>query len=742
MAKSFIVQAQSNSGESFGGSVRYIEFGTGGGLTNNTTSSGVRIPACTIDDISCRVVTNTLVGADATITLVKNSIDTGLSLTIPASGQPVGEFSGTGSVSFSDGDKVVWKVDTTGGSGSIELLMLGASVDTGVTSDALTLMLTNGGSSSDMSATSATYFLKPVGLRGSNTDETELEMESPIAGDLSYLNVQLATVSKSTDFYARVAGVNSAVTASATASDSSALLTDMTHTASISARDRLSIAGVTPAAAGSMNVSRASLALKTTNKKFMVAVGDYNYHTHNDGLTYYYPVGGSLPDSLVATESRAEYSVPFDCNVSEIFIRLVESSMFSSSTMRLRKNGVSVGTALIIPSAGVGYHYQAVDVDFSAGDTICLEITTGSSGTRIRPGYMGVVAQEAAGGAALVVGGLSQGQSLGGATLTQKHSLAPAGLSQTQTIGSAALTQAHVLYVDNVAQVSALENVLLTQAHSLAVSSLQQIQSIDGVTLTQAHALAVARIDQAQAIGNAALIQAHQLVVDAIDQAQTIGGVTLSQAGSLDVQDAGQTQSLGSVTLTQAHVIAVAGIAQQQAIDQAAITQAHSLSVDGVSQAQSIESISLAVAGSLAAHDIAHGQTLSGITLTQAGVLSVDDAAQAQSIDAATLTQHYALAVQGLLQNTTISNVTLTEGSLALVVGDINQTQTIDQPALTAHSVLSVDDMTQSQILATVLLGGTVIGSLDGELVMYALMDGEVVTRTLLSADVAINTIH
>ena len=123
-------------------------------------------------------------------------------------------------------------------------------------------------------------------------------------------------------------------------------------------------------------------------------------------------------------------------------------------------------------------------------------------------------------------------------------------------------------------------------------------------------------------------------------------------------------------------------------------------------------------------------------------MLSVDDAAQAQSIDAATLTQHYALAVQGLLQNTTISNVTLTEGSLALVVGDINQTQTIDQPALTAHSVLSVDDMTQSQILATVLLGGTVIGSLDGELVMYALMDGEVVTRTLLSADVAINTIH
>lgn len=275
---------------------------------------------------------------------------------------------------------------------------------------------------------------------------------------------------------------------------------------------------------------------------------------------------------------------------------------------------------------------------------------------------------------------------------------------------------------------------------TLAVSDVTQSQTLDNVTLTQAHSLTPNALDQSQTLDNVTLTQANVLSIQDAAQSQTLDNVTLTQAQIISVADLTQSQTLDNITLTQAHVLTVADVSQAQTLDNVTLTQANILSVADLSQDQTLDSVTLTIAGVLAINDITTGQTLDNVTLTQAGILAVNELSQGQTLDAVTLTQAYILAINDLTQNQTLDNVTLNVGAYTITPDDISHLQTLDGVTLTQYHVLSVDDLTQSQILDAVTLGGLVIGSLNGTLVVYALLDGELTVMPLL--DGTVKTLH
>lgn len=406
MSKSFIVQAR-NSSESIS-SNSAIAFGTGGEIEGDSTNVSARRPvpvALTVSDPAVRISANSL-SADVDIEVFKNDAATGCKITILASGNPTGYIKGTGTASFAAGDDIEWRVHGFSG-GSISLLLLGAVLDPDTASETVSLLHCNNASSSNQSSNNATWYQRPVGQRSPRSSEDEADFQCPIAGTLSYFYYTFGTVSRTTTSTGRVrvGGVNGNQVITWEGTDDNSKIEDTTNTDSISARDELTYVIETGAGSGEANnLEKLGVSLTNTADKFFNAYADNYRVNQNDGLTRYWAIGGNGTFGGFTTESDSEYEIPFDCTITELFIRVHDENMTDDSTLVIRKNGADVGTAITISgSGGAGYHYQTQSEDFDAGDTITLKLVTGASGTNLRIGYVGVVAEERSGGGPITI---------------------------------------------------------------------------------------------------------------------------------------------------------------------------------------------------------------------------------------------------------------------------------------------------------------------------------------------------
>jgi hypothetical protein len=261
---------------------------------------------------------------------------------------------------------------------------------------------------------------------------------------------------------------------------------------------------------------------------------------------------------------------------------------------------------------------------------------------------------------------------------------------------------------------------------SVTANDITQIQTIDNVTLTQANVLAVNSMAHGQTIDAAALTQQSSITLQDLTQSQTVDNATLTQAGAIAVNSIEQGQTIDQITLTQAHVLVAADMTQAQAIDEITLLASGTLSLDAVSQSQTIDNATLTQANVLAVNSLSQGQTIDEALLTIAGVISIDGVTQAQVLDALELIQANVLAPNGVTQSQSVDNATVSAAGFTLNPDDITQSQAIDGTTLTQYHVLAVDGLTQAQAIDIALFGGLVIGSLNGQVVVYAAMGGNV----------------
>ena len=127
--------------------------------------------------------------------------------------------------------------------------------------------------------------------------------------------------------------------------------------------------------------------------------------------------------------------------------------------------------------------------------------------------------------------------------------------------------------------------------------------------------------------------------------------------------------------------------------------------------------------GQLSIDSLTMSQLLSNVNLSSAGQIAILDISQAQTIDNVTVTPAYSVDVNDLSVTQLLSNVTLSaEGSVAIL--DALQVQSIDNVELTATGTIQVDSLTTQQLISIVRFGGLVVGSLDGEVVIFTALDG------------------
>lgn len=381
-----------------------IAIGAGGDVENDQQGYGSYIGvAGTLSVPWVRVATNTLVSVDCTLTLYVNGSSTGCSVTIPASGNPTGAITGTGTASVSVGDYIEYVVSKTD-AGSVALSMLGIAFTPTTSTQTLTLTNTNSPGSTNYNGDSATTYFKVGGNRDDRATESEVQFEWPFAGTASYFYGSVAVVARTTTCTARTringSDGNSSFTWDNT--DSFSRFVDSSNTETISARDIVDFSLTNGTGSGEANnIEKFGWSFVNSSGLFTNFIADEYVFDQNDGLTVYYPVGGNgISPAGSSTESDVEYEIPFATNITELYCRVVADIMTDDTVLTLRKNGSDVGSSLTVNA--VGYYELSQDVDYAEGDTISIKVVTGASGTRIRFGHIGIVATETEGGGVTV----------------------------------------------------------------------------------------------------------------------------------------------------------------------------------------------------------------------------------------------------------------------------------------------------------------------------------------------------
>ncbi len=193
------------------------------------------------------------------------------------------------------------------------------------------------------------------------------------------------------------------------------------------------------------------------------------------------------------------------------------------------------------------------------------------------------------------------------------------------------------------------------------------------------------------------------VTVENVLQAQIVDVVNLVQEGFIDIDGLLQAQLLDSVNIVSEGFLDVDELLQQQLLDTVDIVQAAVIAVNDLQQAQLVDVVDIAYKANLDVADIAHQHTL-------------------ENIDLGTVV--FSIVVNGVVQSQRAENAVLVpEGVMG--VNGIEQLQQVDSILLTQTGALTVRDLLQQQRIDPATFGGLVVGSLDGEVVVYTLLQAE-----------------
>jgi hypothetical protein len=232
-------------------------------------------------------------------------------------------------------------------------------------------------------------------------------------------------------------------------------------------------------------------------------------------------------------------------------------------------------------------------------------------------------------------------------------------------------------------------------------------------------------IDSSQTIGAITLVQAHQLTPNKVTSAQTIDNTTAKPNYTVTAADIDSTHSIDNVILSQAGLIGINPITQAQSIDNVGLVQQGLLVLDKVSQAQGISVVDLLQHHVVAVEDLTQANLLSVIDLTEKAQLAVHGLDQVQVLNGTDLVNIlFTVVVDDLDQNQIARNIEVVPSGILIPEKSL-QFQSIGNITLTQSNTLTIQDLLQSQDIDPVVFGGLVVGSLDGDVVVYALLKAD-----------------
>jgi hypothetical protein len=396
MAKSWNLASHNFTPDSFGTAQSYISFGMD---TEGDSASQCLAPiaACTINTPRMRVTNNITTGTGKLI-LQKNGVDTAVEISVD-SADGSGWIDGTGSVAWADDDTTRWRWDGGVTAGSIDLHQISVVIEADGAGDAITFFNVNSNGSSNLSTFPSTRYHKPHGERNWQTTEADGQTEMLCGGTMShmYLTSGTVTFTGNATVTSRVNGLDGNMTFTFDQNHDQTMSSDDVNTDTISDGDLFAIEVENPSTGTANNVEKSGATLTNASGQFMSYCAHGSSRANlEDGWVRYFPIGGNLAWSAATTESDVQWTVPFDCTIKEIYAEVNEIVMTDDSTLRVRKDGVNVGTALTITSAGgTGHKKQTqTSLDFDQGDLINFRIDMGATGTRIKFGVLGLLAEE------------------------------------------------------------------------------------------------------------------------------------------------------------------------------------------------------------------------------------------------------------------------------------------------------------------------------------------------------------
>lgn len=350
--------------------------------------------AGTLSNLWIRVTANTLNGS-TTFRTRKNLADGNQSVSVGSS--TTGAFEDTVNTdSVAAADEINYQRVTAGTAGTItmqDILILFAA-----TSNTVNI---HGGSGAATTFNSSTEYAALAGVSQFVSSEIETQLDFNTAGTLKnlFLNISANTRTTTSTLNVRVAGADSGVTVSVTAS-STGIFEDTTNSGTVAANDDCNFALTQGAGGGTLTMQGLKVEFETTNSKFQTEISNVGGTTQSANLTRYMGFGGNI-GIAETTEADAQTELNIAATFSNLFVYVSANTVTAASTFDIRDDAASTAVTISIGSSTTGQFEDAVNtVALTATDMVNLRLLTGATGTSLTLRIMGCMLENTEGGVA------------------------------------------------------------------------------------------------------------------------------------------------------------------------------------------------------------------------------------------------------------------------------------------------------------------------------------------------------
>lgn len=308
------------------------------------------------------------------LTLVKNGVDTGVTITVGAG--LTGQFEDAiNNVTITAGDTFSIKYDPNGGTGNITILMIAADM---LAADAYCKYSATAASFSFNTASATRYFGFIGSLVTTNTaDSAALRGYVPVAGTAKNLSVYVATNTRATDtvitFLKNGADTGLSVTIPAGATGQ---FEDTSNTVSLAAGDEVNCK-ITTGTGGALAISVRGVHFDLINgasDSVSLMMLSSNNNTVANATRYTTLIGSFAAAS--ATESPVSMFINGSGAVKNLYSIIESNSAPADVTVTGRINGSDSSLALTIPASTTGVFSDTTNaLTYTPGDTMALEFT-------------------------------------------------------------------------------------------------------------------------------------------------------------------------------------------------------------------------------------------------------------------------------------------------------------------------------------------------------------------------------
>jgi len=311
-------------------------------------------------------------------------------------------------------------------------------------------------------------------------------------------------------------------------------------------------------------------------------------------------------------------------------------------------------------------------------------------------------------------------------TLLAKFGLSAQRSAQSNILNNTLLQQTGSLSPEKAEQLQNTDIISLLAKYNITKDSISQAQSLDGSNISAKYSALINKVNQNNLLKELNIDSGFVLLPSSVRSEQLIASMLLTQKGFLATNYFNQNSLLGFLSLTQKHNLPINDLFSFTDLDSTTLDTILFVNADGTTQETYLSLASLEEIKHLESQKLSLSHSLENIATIANNSFILDNFTLNQTVKGLQLIQNHYLSVFSSSQDNILSQAELNWILPPIYFNNVIMGQSSDTVDLTQHHLIDVRNLSSEQLFNVLALGGFMLGSLDGKIVIYALYNGTV----------------